>query len=228
MKIFSLFAFAAAVLADEPFSKACRDVTNRVSRTNSWTCRDCFNLRVNVNLNNVRNAFNWDGFVYLSFTEETSVVKFAGPVVSIDFDGNDDNGNFRYKVSFIPGHEFGDNRIDFNAEFRELGGKPKLEWAWLCARLNGVCDEVAIPIKIQGQGMWQCVKKRDGRSNVCRVVCSDGRNAYNGNAKARCDTFTNRVNGGAGNWRTNRNANPTCKAEDAPNRVNGQQAAYIN
>ena len=54
----------------------------------------------------------------MSFTEETSVVKFAGPVVSIDFDGHDDNGNYRYKVSFIPGHEFGDNRIDFNAGWK--------------------------------------------------------------------------------------------------------------
>ena len=94
------------------------------------------------------------------------------------------------------------NDIFCSLEFREMGGKPKLEWAWLCARLNGVCDEVAIPITIRGQGMWSCGTKRQGRTNVCRVVCFNGGNAFNGNAKARCDTFSNNVTT-AGKWRTN-------------------------
>jgi len=68
-----------------------------------------------VNLNNVRNAFNWNKSLYLSFISEIAVVKFAGPAKSIEFDGRDFNGNYRYIVSFISGHEFGDRRIDFNA-----------------------------------------------------------------------------------------------------------------
>lgn len=225
MKLFGIFAFISAVLAnDVPFSKACRDITQRVTRTNSWTCRDCFNLRINVNLNNVRSAFNWDGHVYLQFTEETSVIKFAGPVSAIDFDGIDENsGHYRYKVTFLPNHEFGDNRIDFNAEFRELGGKPKLSWAWLCAQLDGVCDKVLIPFEVVGDGMWSCAKKRQGRSTVCKVICSDGGRAMNGNSKARCDTFTNNVTT-AGKWRTNRSEQPKCRGDG---RLSQNQAAYI-
>ena len=71
------------------------------------------------------------------------------------------------------------------------------------------------------------IENFEKNTNVCRVVCFNGGNAFNGNAKARCDTFTNNVTT-AGKWRTNRNANPSCRAEDEPNKLNGKQAAYIN
>ena len=98
-----------------PIPKGCREITGRVIKTNSWTCRACFNLRINFNLNRIRQTYNWDRTVFLSFTEEVAVVKFAGPASSITFDGRDANLNYRYKVQFIIGHEFGDNRVDFNA-----------------------------------------------------------------------------------------------------------------
>jgi len=34
----------------QPFRLTCRDVVSRVTKTNSWTCRDCFNIRVNFQL----------------------------------------------------------------------------------------------------------------------------------------------------------------------------------
>jgi len=76
-------------------------------------CRDCFNIRVNFPLEKLEKT--WNRKVFLSFTDKTTVVKVAGPATTIEFDGRDFNGNYRYVVSFQEGHEFGDNRVDINA-----------------------------------------------------------------------------------------------------------------
>jgi len=180
-----------------PFENTCRDVTTGITRTNSWTCRDCYNLRVNFNLESF--ADNWIPHVYISFSEETAVVKVAGPAAAIDYEGLDRNGDHMYKVTFLAGHEFGDNRIDFNAEFRELAGQPLVSWAWTCPLVANQCDEVMNPFEILGDGSWSCSQKRSGRTTSCKAVCADGKNAYNKNTKARCNTYTNN-NSVAGKW----------------------------
>lgn len=120
MKLFSIFSGLSLVAATErtdalsAIGGACKEITSKIDRTNEWKdCRDCFNLRINFNLGDMINS--WTGHVYLSFTEETSLVKIAGAGASVVFDGKDHNDNFRYKVSFLEGHEFGDGRIDVNA-----------------------------------------------------------------------------------------------------------------
>merc|ERR1739848_244179 len=40
--------------------------------------------------------------------------------------GEDSGGNYVFKVKFINGHDFGDGRIDFNAEFEQTGNEPVL------------------------------------------------------------------------------------------------------
>ena len=57
--------------------------------------------------------------MYMTFTNNISVVKFAGPVQSIELDQQMDNGHFKFDVSF-GSHEFGDGQIDFNTGLKYL------------------------------------------------------------------------------------------------------------
>lgn len=163
-------------------------------------------------------AGNWYPHIFISFTEETTVMKVAGPGASIEYEGLDFNGNYRYKMNFLPGHEFGDGQVDVNAglfyilwrsldlvtnsilEFREMGGNPVVEWAWTCPLVAYQCAPSMNPFKISGDGSWECAKKRNGRTTSCKVVCADGKIPVNGNTKARCDTYTNNKST-AGLWR---------------------------
>ena len=97
-----------------------------------------------------------------------------------------------------------------------MGNSPSVQWAWVCAKTDGVCDSVLNPYPVLGTGDWKCSNKRSGRTTVCKAICADGRNAYNGNTRVRCDTFTNQVRT-AGKWTINRpELAANCKPSDAP------------
>ena len=76
------------------------------------------------------------------------------------------------------------------------------------------------PYTILGQGKWECIKKRGGKSTICKAVCWDGRNAINGNTKARCDIAR-------GKWITNRPTTANCRPEDAGKRGKKGPAKWI-
>ena len=110
MKLSTLFSGLAYVAGQ---TNTCMDVTSKIKETNSWKdCRDCFNLRMNFNLGDTVDT--WRGHVYIAFSEETTLLRIAGPGLSVEYDGRDGE-DWRYKVSFVDGHSFGNGQIDVNA-----------------------------------------------------------------------------------------------------------------
>ena len=94
--------------------ESCTSFRVQVTNTNQWTCRSCFNLFIELDLGVIESGRKWDRKVSLSFTDEPTVLKFAGPVVSID---RTDvvNGNYIFTVAFKDDHEFGNGQVSFNA-----------------------------------------------------------------------------------------------------------------
>merc|ERR1712110_799528 len=128
----------------------CMDITDEVTKTSSWECRDCFNMRINFKLRHLHKR--WNRKVYLSFTGKNPALKVAGPASDVIENGRDFNGNHQYAVRFPASHEFGDKRVDINAEFREMGGTSRLQYAWVCPNDWNMCDPADIPRKIRGTG----------------------------------------------------------------------------
>ena len=124
MKIFSALSFFSVASAGECTAASnknkpsfCAVVTHHITKTNSWVCKNCFNLRVNFNLNwlgAVGNAFDNTDSVYLAFAGPVSFVKSAGPTNDVKAIGQDEHGSFVYEVGFNDQAQFGDRRIDFN------------------------------------------------------------------------------------------------------------------
>ncbi|CBY37948.1 unnamed protein product [Oikopleura dioica] len=103
MKLFGLISAASALSRSSNPSCAeagkpnfCKDVLTYTTRTNAWTCKDCFNIRVEINLNAIGAVGDhWDNrdHVFLAFDNDVSFIKVAGPgdnVVQLD---RDDDGN---------------------------------------------------------------------------------------------------------------------------------------
>ena len=95
----------------------CTDVTTYITRTNSWVCKNCFNIRIEFNLGWLGPVGNWfdnRDYVWLAFKQPVSVIKWAGPSDGVVPDGNDEDGNYRFKMGFNDNAQFGDGRIDIN------------------------------------------------------------------------------------------------------------------
>jgi len=200
MKLFEGVLALAAVEAQVAWNGACTEVTTFVERTNTWDCRDCFNLRVNFNLDHLISS--WNGVVYMSFTEETSLVKIAGPGEAVEFANLDENDNHLYEMTFEDGHEYGDGRIDVNAEFRELGGNPQLASAWVCPHDHMICNKSTNPFKVSN-GHWACTSARGGQATVCKAICDKGleEKRKQRSTLTRCQKFANH-GFPAGSWRS--------------------------
>lgn len=109
MKLLALFA--ALVSASRKV-----DVTNYVTKTNTWTCRACFNVRVEFEFDQVGiKAWNPNtARIEIHLSNEVGFIKTQGIVKKVD-------GDMKvYKFDFIPSFNPGDKRIDFNTEFREM------------------------------------------------------------------------------------------------------------
>ena len=78
-------------------------------------------------MSNIISQAKWDRQIYITFQGQPELIKFAGPVIAIDPQFGSTNV---YKVSFLNGHEFGDGKITFNAEF--FGSESKVNSAWAC------------------------------------------------------------------------------------------------
>merc|ERR1712050_508377 len=115
---------------------------------------------------------------YLGFQEKVKFHKAQGPVTDIEYLEKID-GAFAYKVNFKNGHEFGDGRIDFNAEFEQSGDEPVLVFARSCpcgGRSLDACNSEDIPVKFdQNGGQFSCSTNTRNNMLKCRVNCKDGR-----------------------------------------------------
>ena len=125
MKFSSLFLPLALangdVCTDSPNAASkpgfCTDVTAFTYQTNSWVCRNCFNVRLNLKLDWIGVVGKWfdnKDFVWIAFKNPVSVIKWAGPADSVEADGQDEDGNYLYKVGFNDNFNPGDGRIDIN------------------------------------------------------------------------------------------------------------------
>ena len=124
MKLFALLAAAsdASVRMDACAAigkpSFCATITPKITRTNAWTCKDCFNLRIEVNLNQLGAVGAlWDNqdHVFLTFDNDVSFVKAAGPAASpaVEMAGTDE-GYQMWRVDFQNTFNPGDRRIDIN------------------------------------------------------------------------------------------------------------------
>lgn len=95
----------------------CTDVSEYAYRTNSWVCKNCFNVRVQFKMSWIGAVGHWfdnRDYVWIAFKGPVNVVKFAGPADEVVPDGRDDDGNYRFKIGFNDNFNPGDGRIDVN------------------------------------------------------------------------------------------------------------------
>ena len=105
MKIFSLIAAASAAKSCK-WKTYCTDISASTEVTNSWTCKDCFNVRVQADLNHVAdgNWFSNKDSVYVAFDDEVNFIKAAGPVDEVTYWGENDGAHI-YQIDFIVSSE---------------------------------------------------------------------------------------------------------------------------
>merc|ERR1712050_755443 len=136
-----------------------------------------------------------------AFEEKVKFHKAAGPVSGMDSVGKMD-GAWVYKVNFKAGHEFGDGRIDFNAEFEQSGDDPVLAWARSCpcgGTSLDACNTEDLPVKYIGEGSLDCNSNRNGRVLRCNVKCADGSNPKP-NINSKCYREAGKKNRKVGEW----------------------------
>lgn len=201
MKIFKNSLFCALVASRaqacvEGENYACDVVPSAVTFENSWSCRNCFRVRIQLDLAQVPAGTlfntNEDDKLYIAFNEPLTFLKIGGPAEDVEF-VREHEGKFYYWITFEDGYSFGNNQIDVNAEFMatttvdmdvvsgevitcpcsaETGGGAEV--------VIGDCNEELARIDFQDYGIagWQgqieCAERRRGKMNFCQPVCSDG------------------------------------------------------
>merc|ERR1711937_649486 len=83
------------------------DVTNYVTKTNTWTCRACFNVRLEFGFNEV-GIKSWNSktaWIEIGLSNEVGFIKTVGIVEKVDGDMK------TFKFNFIPSFNPGDRRI---------------------------------------------------------------------------------------------------------------------
>jgi len=224
MKLLAIIPFlAAADKCADPENKYgyknkpgfCTEVTQWTTETNSWVCRNCFNLRVNFNLKWAGAVGHWwdnRDSIYFAFKKPVSVIKAAGPALKpVALDQQDEDGNYLYRMDFNNQAQFGDGRIDINVEFNPGEGNTfdfdnDLDWVRTCPCGVGSpekpvvkdgCDPQAIdfPNPPAEGGFWKCGWHRRGpkqqRMNRCEWTChgddfEDDEDNWTTGAKVRC------------------------------------------
>ena len=90
MKISSLTALVACAVGEKICEDSknfknksgyCTDVSTYYQNTNSWVCNNCFNIRIEFNLDWIGAVGHWwDNFdhIMIAFKEPVSVIKYQG------------------------------------------------------------------------------------------------------------------------------------------------------
>jgi len=194
MKIFKslFFAFFAsrAQACSEGENYTCEVVPSAVTFENAWTCRNCFRVRIQLDLAQVPAGShfntNEDDKLYIAFNEFLTFMTIAGPAEDVQF-VREHEGKFYYWITFEDGYNFGNSQIDVNAEFMatttvdldvvsgevitcpcsaETGGGAEV--------LIGDCNEELARINFRNyeiarwQGEIECVERRRGKMIFCQ------------------------------------------------------------
>jgi len=162
----------------------CAVITPKITRTNAWTCKDCFNLRIEVDLNKLGAVGEfWDNKdnIFLTFDNDVSFVKAAGPAQSPAVEmARTDSGYQMWKVGFQNTFNPGDRRIDINVEFKEAGATANLLVGEFCPScidrpVADSCDANNLVGREPGAGEWDCrVSRKWEKMNRCRFLCDNG------------------------------------------------------
>merc|ERR1712088_131623 len=186
----------------------CTDVTVYQTRTNSWVCRNCFNIRVEFNLAWVGAVGHWwdnRDSIYFAFEHPVSAIKAAGPALT-PVAISDKDGLYRFRMDFNKQAQFGDGRIDINVEFNDNETPGKLAWVKTCPCGTGTEEEPVVPDGCDPKGIdfpkppaeggfWKCGWHRKGpaqqRMNRCKWTCygddfEDDSDNWQTGAKVRC------------------------------------------
>lgn len=102
---------------------------------NTWTCRDCFRIRINYKFSGYK-IENWDhrDSLLIKMASPVFWIKAAHPVLQEnDTLGIDHIGGNVYKVTFSKFAMFGNREMDFTAELRPVdGGNTAIQWVRSC------------------------------------------------------------------------------------------------
>lgn len=97
----------------------CTDVSNKVKKMNSWTCRNCFRIRAYFKFGQFGlKDFDNKDYMDIQFSEQVFHIKHAHPAESFE-----DIGNNTWRVRFSKQATFSNKEMDFSAEFRSLDVK---------------------------------------------------------------------------------------------------------
>ncbi|CAG5081680.1 Oidioi.mRNA.OKI2018_I69.PAR.g9938.t1.cds [Oikopleura dioica] len=214
MKIFSLIAAASAAKTCK-WKTYCTDISATTTVTNSWTCKDCFNVRVQADLNHVAdgNWFSNKDSVYVAFDDEVNFIKAAGPVDDVTYWGENDGAHI-YQIDFIANHEFGDRRIDSNIEFKRPGLLNIHAWTNICPCGAGPTDVdpcVTEDAPLDDYPSKSCRSKRKGKKLVCAARCNAaGTEKAKPNTVTSCYRESNKPKNVIGEWKFRKNRAGSC------------------
>jgi len=94
----------------------CTDVSAKVDKLNSWTCRNCFRIRSYFKFSQFGlTDFDNKDYMDIEFSDQVFHVKHAHPAESFE-----DMGNNIWRVRFSKFAMFGNREMDFTAEFRSV------------------------------------------------------------------------------------------------------------
>ncbi|CAG5082969.1 Oidioi.mRNA.OKI2018_I69.PAR.g10246.t1.cds [Oikopleura dioica] len=132
-------------------SNTCHDLSDKWSKTNSWTCRACFNIRVHYNMRSISrqwaNNFNARrSSVVIALTSRVSFDKVAAPIdgraESIIELGYDADGNYLFRLEFQNSFNPGNDEVDFNIEYQEREGSASVAYIWSCDCRDSAAREI--------------------------------------------------------------------------------------
>ena len=187
--VFALLASLKVVMCECELSSShkptfCTDVTQYLTRTNEWVCRNCFNIRISFNLAWIGAVgYWWDNkdFIMIEFKQPVSVIKWQGPVNEVVLDKQGSSENYRFRVGFIDQFNPGDRNIDVNIEFNGLESEGEIVLVNTCpcsaSVVQDICDPTGITKTVFGNGFWKCDWHRNNkaqqRMNRCFWRCRE-------------------------------------------------------
>merc|ERR1712050_31548 len=112
--------------------KQCIDVTEKTQVYNAWTCRNCMRIRTEWEM---PETFDNRDHMVVTFTEDIQPINFAHPMV----DATNPSGDMRtWYITFSDKALFGDRRMDFTSEWRNLGKRAQIASATGCSCKNKI------------------------------------------------------------------------------------------
>lgn len=113
----------------------CFDVTEDTSLMNAWTCRNCIRIRSEWKL---PETFDNRDHMVMTFSEDIQPINWAHPMS----EATNPSGDMRtWYIKFSKEALFGDRRMDFTSEWRNMGKRSNIVSARGCSCKNKIPKE---------------------------------------------------------------------------------------